>query len=141
MLALIDESGDCGLKFGKGSSDYFICVVVVFTSNLSADACDRSVHGLRLGLQRPGGYEFHFTNCSDKVRQGFLETVSQGDFKYAGFAINKRKLDGCRFRSPGQLYEFAVGMLANRSSPCWRMRKSSSIGMAAMNSGGTWKEA
>jgi hypothetical protein len=28
MLVLIDESGDCGLKFDKGSSEFFTCIAV-----------------------------------------------------------------------------------------------------------------
>src|SRR5258706_10089381 len=108
MLVLIDESGDCGLKFGRGSSDLFVCVAVVFSNAFSADACDRSIGGLRVQLNKPLGFEFHFSSCSDKIRTEFLRTVSQDDFRYAAFVIDKRKLYGDRFKSPKEVYEFAV---------------------------------
>jgi hypothetical protein len=117
MLAFIDESGDCGLKFGKGSSSHFTCVVVMFNDNSCADACDRAVDALRVTLQRPHNYEFHFATCSDNVRHAFLEAVSREGFNYAGFAIDKRRLAGCPFQDPMQLYEFAVGMLCEQVKP------------------------
>jgi len=39
MLVLIDESGDCGLKFGRGSSDYFVVVALLFSGEFSMGAC------------------------------------------------------------------------------------------------------
>jgi hypothetical protein len=117
MLAFIDESGDCGLKFGKGSSSHFTCVVVLFNDNSCAEACDRSVDALRISLQRPRGQEFHFTDSSDKVRQQFLETVGQSELQYAGLVINKRRLSEERFRDPRQVYEFAVGVVCEQVRP------------------------
>jgi uncharacterized protein DUF3800 len=117
MLAFIDESGDCGLKFGKGSSAYFTCVVVMFEENSAADACDHSVDALRASLQRPRGQEFHFTDSSDKVRARFLETVAQNEFHYAGLVINKRRLSGERFQDAKQMYEFTVGIVCDQVRP------------------------
>ncbi len=108
MLVLIDESGDCGLKFDKGSSEFFTCIAVLFRDGMAADACDRSIDGLRYQLKKPRTYEFHFSHCSDRIRRAFLETVSQEDFRYAGFVLEKRKLYGNRFTNPKELYEFAV---------------------------------
>jgi hypothetical protein len=117
MLAFIDESGDCGLKFGKGSSSYFTCVVVMFNDNFCAEACDSSVDALRVSLQRPCGQEFHFTDSSDKVRRRFLETVGQSEFQYAGLVINKRRLSEERFQDAKQVYEFAVGIVCEQVRP------------------------
>jgi hypothetical protein len=41
MLVLIDESGDCGLKFGRGSSEFFTCIAVLFQGGFAADASDK----------------------------------------------------------------------------------------------------
>lgn len=117
MLAFIDESGDCGLKFAKGSSAYFTCVVVMFEENSAAEACDRSVDALRVGLQRPRSHEFHFTDSSDKVRQQFLDRVGQCEFHYAGLVINERSLSEERFRDPRQVYGFAVGIVCEQVRP------------------------
>jgi len=69
MLVLIDESGDCGLKFGRGSSDFFTCTAVVFSSEFAANACDRAIDELRRELKKPSGFEFHFSTFqTDSVR-------------------------------------------------------------------------
>ncbi len=111
MLVLIDESGDCGLKFGKGSSDYFVVLAVVFSDEFSMSACDRSIDELRRELKKPSNFEFHFSHVSEKIRRMFLERVSHCEFRYAGFVVDKRRLYGDRFRDPKQFYEFAVSIV------------------------------
>jgi hypothetical protein len=111
MLVLIDESGDCGLKFDKGSSDLLVCVAVVFSSSFAASACDRAIDCLRRECGKSMSFEFHFSHCSDKIRKAFLKTVSHEDFRYAGFVVDKRKLYGARFSKPKEVYEFAVSMV------------------------------
>ena len=108
MIVLIDESGDCGFKFDRGSSDYFTCVAVLFSDGGAAEACDRNIHRLQRELKRPPQYEFHFSHCSDRVRHVFLRTLDAEAFRYAGFVVEKKKLYEKRFRNPKQLYEFAV---------------------------------
>jgi len=117
MLVLIDESGDCGLKFGRGSSDLFVCVAVVFSSAFSADACDRAINGLRFQLHRTPTFEFHFSQSSDRVREAFFRIVNQETFKYAGFVVDKRKLYGDRFKNPKEVYEFSVGIVCEQVRP------------------------
>lgn len=117
MLVLIDESGDCGLKFDKGSSEYFACTAVVFSDEFSMDACDRSIDELRRELKKPSHFEFHFSHASDKIRRKFLERVSHDNFRYAAFVVNKRKLYGERFKNPRQFYGFSVGLVCEHVKP------------------------
>jgi c-di-GMP-related signal transduction protein len=117
MLVLIDESGDCGLKFGKGSSEYFACVAVVFTDSFSMNACDRTIDGLKMEMKKPSSFEFHFSSSPDKTRCRFLERVSHDDFRYAGFVVDKRKLYGRRFQNPKEFYEFSVGIVCEQVKP------------------------
>jgi len=111
MLVLIDESDDCGLKFGKGSSDCFVVLAVVFSDEFSMGACDRAIDELRRELKKPSNFEFHFSHVSEKIRRTFLERVSHDDFRYAGIVIDKRELYGDRFKDPRQFYEFSVGIV------------------------------
>jgi hypothetical protein len=117
VLVLIDESGDCGLKFGKGSSEYFTCVAVVFSDAFSMNACDRTIDGLKMEMKKRSRFEFHFSRSSDKTRRVFLERVSHDDFIYAGFVVDKQKLYGQRFRNPKEFYEFAVGIVCEHIKP------------------------
>ena len=117
VLVLIDESGDCGLKFGQGSSDLFVCAAVVFADEPSANACDQAISILRCRLQKPASFEFHFSHCSDRVREAFLRTVSCQTFQYVGFAVDKRKLYGVRFTDPKEVYRFSIGIVCEQIRP------------------------
>ncbi len=117
MLVLIDESGDCGLKFGRGSSDFFTCVAVVFSTPFAADACDRSIDELRRRMNKRLQYEFHFTNCSGAIRTAFLRAMVSEEFRYAGFVVDKRKLHSERFNDPKEVYEFSVGIVCEHIRP------------------------
>jgi len=117
VLVLIDESGDCGLKFDKGSSDLFVCAAVVFADAVSADACDEAISALRCRLQKPAGFEFHFSHCSDRVREAFLSTVNRKAFTSVGFAVDKRRLYGARFNDPKEVYRLAVGIVCEQVRP------------------------
>jgi|688.fasta_scaffold76384_3 hypothetical protein len=43
MLAFIDESGDPGLKIGKGSTKYFVLSMVYFEEDQEAIECDHKI--------------------------------------------------------------------------------------------------
>ncbi len=60
------------------------------------------------------GFEFHFSHCSNRVREAFLKTVNHETFKYAGFVVDKRRLYGERFTKPKEVYEFAVGIVCQQ---------------------------
>src|SRR5437879_5287998 len=117
MLVLIDESGDCGLKFGKGSSDFFTCVAVVFSDEFSMNACDRTIDELKRKIKKSPHCEFHFSSSPDKIRRMFLDRVSHDEFRYAGVVIDKKRLYGELFRSPKEFYKFAVRIVCEHVKP------------------------
>ena len=53
MLVFIDESGDTGRKLDKGSSRYFVIVLITFEDNDEALACDQRIALLRKELRLP----------------------------------------------------------------------------------------
>jgi hypothetical protein len=115
MLVFIDESGDSGRKFNAGSSIYFTCVAAIFSDNFNADACDRSIDELRRGLKLANNYEFHFTNCHDRIRREFLKKVAIEQFRYYGFVLNKAKLFGNQFQDKDGFYDFTVGLICENA--------------------------
>lgn len=92
MLILIDESGDAGMKLGKGSSPFFCVIAVIFTDSLDADACDRAIDELRRKMQLPNDYEFHFSKNSESIRTRFFKHIGPERFSYHAFILNKAKL-------------------------------------------------
>ena len=60
MLVFIDESGDSGFKFDKGSSEFFNVSLVIFNDNDEANACDNRIQLLKKELGKSNNWEFHF---------------------------------------------------------------------------------
>jgi Protein of unknown function (DUF3800) len=89
MLVFVDESGDLGLKFDKGSSRFFTIALVVFRDAASAQACQRAIEDLRRELRLPERFEFHFHNDSRARRLAFLETVRRQGFSFYTFTLDK----------------------------------------------------
>ena len=117
MLVFIDESGDSGFKFGRGSSRYFVITAVIFNSEFAADACDRSIEGLKRKLGFHVGREFHFSQCSDKIRGEFFRCVAAEDFCYHAFVINKQMLSAQAktFQDGKSFYRFAVSIVCENA--------------------------
>ena len=119
MLGFFDESGDPGLKIGRGSSRYFVTVLVTFEDDLAALECDRRISRLRGELKLPDSYEFHFVKNPWKIREAFLRSVQSGDFHCHIFVLDKAPgISGVfPFKDPESLYKYAVGEVFENAKP------------------------
>jgi len=115
VLVFIDESGDSGFRFDKGSSELFVCAAVIFTENLKADDCDRAIDEVRARLGKPVGWEFHFSKCSHDARKAFFGAVIGTGFTYHAFVVNKRHLYSGTFKDKSTFYNFAVGIVCENA--------------------------
>ncbi len=120
MLVFVDESGDPGMKGKQGSSQLFVIAAVVFEENEEANSCDRKIDQLRLECFRGRNQEFHFNKCSDAIRERFLSVVSQHDFFYLAFVLNKQKLHGPGFSYKDSFYKFTAKLLFENAKPYLR---------------------
>lgn len=112
MLAFVDESGDPGMKLGKGSSDYLIITMVVFDSPTDSDAAIAHIAGIRQKARWRADHEFHFNKMSAKYRSAFLEAVKVLNFRFYSIVIDKAKLESENFRKhPDSLYKTACNYL------------------------------
>ncbi len=117
MLAFVDESGDTGLKLGKGSSRYFAVALILFEERADAEALDKAIGELRRTLSLKAGYEFHFAHSSKRIKDAFFELLPNYDFLYFGIVVNKRKLTGPGFRFASSFYKFAVSIPFRNAEP------------------------
>ncbi|MFA9262761.1 MAG: DUF3800 domain-containing protein [Undibacterium sp.] len=111
MLVFIDESGDTGLDIAKGATRYFSMVLVAFEDRHEAQLCDERIALLRHELGKPAGFEFHFHENSDRIREAFFKAVLPYGFFYYGIVINKEKLFGEGFHNKESFYKYACGLL------------------------------
>jgi hypothetical protein len=117
MIALIDESGDPGMKMREGSSRYFTVACVLFKDLAAAGACERCVAGLKKQLGASEGFEFHFSHTNDQWRQEFLRAVSVFEFVYFARTIDKKRLSGNAWRDRLYFYQRAARLLLEAVRP------------------------
>lgn len=58
MLIFIDDSGDPGFKFDKGSSKIFVIVLIIFDDNLDAEETALKIKRLRQRFKKSERFEF-----------------------------------------------------------------------------------
>ena len=122
MLIFIDESGDTGRKFDRGSSRYFLVSLILFADYEEALACDRRIDLLRHEIGKPANFEFHFANNSHKVRLRFLEAVRPYNFVYFTVVIDKdpKKLWGSEFEDKDSFYKYACNKVFTSALPYFK---------------------
>ena len=112
MLVLIDESGDAGFKLDKGSSPFFVLTSVIFDDNLQAEKTAVELKLLRQELGFDEGYEFHFNNCSERLRKAFLEKAAAQQFRVRALVFDKAKIRSEELRTKeSSFYNYAVKLL------------------------------
>ena len=117
MLVFVDESGDTGLGLEQGASPLFAITLVVFEENEEAQAADDRITVLRRELGKSAGFEFHFKENSDSVRQAFFDAVVPYNFFYFGFVINKETLYRKAFPSSEAFYKYVCGLVFENAKP------------------------
>lgn len=90
MIIAIDDSGDPGLKLGKGSSDYFVIAANLFEDDLDAEEVALKIKRLRQRLGWKLNHEFKFRKTSPEIRKLFLNEVKSGNFETSIVIIDKK---------------------------------------------------
>lgn len=117
MLVFVDESGDTGLKVTEGSSQFFTVALVVFEEDDEALACDDRITLLRRELNKADGFEFHFRENSDNIREAFFNAVVPYNFFYFAFVINKAQITGPGFQFKDVFYKYVCGLVFENAKP------------------------
>lgn len=113
MLVFIDESGDSGMKFGQGSSDFFVLTLVIFKENEQANISDTAIDRIRKELKLNPQSEFKFNKLRDSGRRHFLTSIASHQFTYFSVVINKAKLTGKGFKFKEPFYKYVCQMAFN----------------------------
>ncbi|MBI4288270.1 MAG: DUF3800 domain-containing protein [Chloroflexi bacterium] len=108
MLVFVDESGDLGFKFDRGSTRYFTIALVVFESGEAAMACQRAIERTKDQLGLPANYEFHFHGDSHERRLALLGAAARQDFSCYTFTLDKAspRLTGRGFKYRDPSYKW-----------------------------------
>jgi len=107
MLIFIDESGDPGFKFSKGSSQYFAVALVTFKDIEQSLATAQAIEKLANGLRSFS--EFKFSKSRPEIRDKFFEVVYPFEFSIRAIVIRKENLYSQNLRTNKEnFYNFFV---------------------------------
>jgi len=98
MLIFIDESGDAGFKTSRGSSPYFVIVLVIFDDELVAEEVALEIKKLKRKLKLHDDYEFKFNKSNKKFKIAFLNIIKPFDFRIRAIVVNKEKVYSQKLR-------------------------------------------
>lgn len=117
MLVFIDDSGDPGFNFDKGSSIYFALAAVIFDSNESAEETSAAINNLRESLHWNSNREFKFNKSNSHIRQLFLQTIASHDFRIRAILVDKRIIHSPELKSDkNSFYNFMIKELLTHSN-------------------------
>ena len=92
MIIFIDDSGDPGFKIQKGSTQHFAIAMIIFDDPLEAEKTAVAIKDLRRSLGFPDDVEFKFFNSSSRVKEQFLKTINQFQFRIRVLVVDKNDI-------------------------------------------------
>jgi hypothetical protein len=112
MLVFIDDSGDPGFKFNKGSSKYFVIALVIFSDELEAEKAAVAIKELRREMGFPDNVEFKFHKSSDKTKESFLRKVKSFKFTIRSLVVDKTMIRSDELKNnKNSFYSYAIKMV------------------------------
>lgn len=116
FIAYVDESGDEGFRFGKGSSDWFVISAVV-TRYATDLATVKLVDVVRNQLGKPPKIPLHFRDLRHEHRLPFVDLVAKADLRAITVLTHKPSLkEPEKFQERNRLYFYATRYLLERLS-------------------------
>lgn len=114
----IDESGDSGFQFEKGSSRFLILAAVYLDEGTPEGIIEKEVHDLKMRLRVTADYEFKFSRCKDNFKKEFFRTFANLPLQYKAIIVDKRNVSVAALKSqPKQLYCELVRRLLYDNDP------------------------
>jgi hypothetical protein len=108
VFVYLDESGDTGFKFGRGSSRYFVITLMLVQDPLPFHY---AVDALRQGLGFAAGNEFKWYRSDEETRWAFLRMLRKQDFTARVLVIDKMLMTAPHMRKQETFYNFLVQLV------------------------------
>jgi hypothetical protein len=141
FIAFIDESGDEGFRFGKGSSEWFVVSAVIMRSSDEREQV-KLINTVRDGLNQRRHSEhwiadkkpLHFRDLSHEQRKFYVEYISNALLRTIVVMIHKCEITSPeKYRQESNLYFYAVRLLVERASwYCRDQKRKNDLGDGSM---------
>lgn len=117
MLVFIDESGDAGFKLHRGSSEVFVIIAVIFVDDLEAERTAVAIKEMRRNMGFSDKVEFKFNKSRKAIREEFLITINEFDFKICSIIVKKKDIRSLELKNnKDSFYGFIIKMLLQHSN-------------------------
>ena len=93
MYVFIDDSGDPGFKFDKGSSRFFVIACCVFETQSHAEEVTFAIREIRRSLGFSLDGEFKFSHSQEQVHRHFFLQINPAQFFVRVVVIDKHHVD------------------------------------------------
>ncbi len=119
----VDESGDEGFEFRRGSSEWFVLSAVVLRTGTEL-ATVKLVDDVRALLKKPERKPLHFRDLRHKHRVPYAKAIAAADLRAVSVLVHKPSLhEPETFRERFRLYFYTVRYLLERVSWYCRDRR------------------
>jgi hypothetical protein len=108
-LALIDDAGDPGFKFERGSVRFFVIACIVFDDLSQAEAVAEVLRQFKTDRSWSIDYELKFNKLRKDIVKEVLEAVCPFEFRIRAIVVDKLRVVNHEMRSkPGAFYNYVV---------------------------------
>ena len=115
-IVYVDDSGDAGFDFVRGSSRYLVIALVVFNDEIDAEETDVIIKKYRRSLGWPVDVEFKFHKTRAAIRSGFLREVRKGTYTIRAVLVDKTLLkDSLPRQGKASFYNFIIKEVLSRN--------------------------
>lgn len=111
----LDESGDPGFKFDRGSSRFFVATIVCFPDDHQYNLSRAGLSDFRTAYGLSQDYEVKFANLNRQRKTAALNHIVRGQFLYHAFTLNKALLRDGSLRQKNKMYHKVVCWLFNNA--------------------------
>jgi Protein of unknown function (DUF3800) len=116
FMVYVDESGDEGFSFGRGSSEWFVLSAVITKKTIDLETV-KLVDRIRTQLGKPDKKTLHFRDLKHEQRLPFIGEISKAHLRTVSVIIHKPSLkEPEKFHERFRLYYYAVRYLLERVS-------------------------
>lgn len=116
FVVYIDESGDEGFSFGKGSSDWFVLSAAITRKATDLETV-KLVDRVRTFLKKPEKKPLHFRDLKHEQRLPFVAEIAKADLRTVSILTYKPLLkEPEKFQERYRLYYYAARFLFERVS-------------------------
>ncbi len=104
----LDESGDTGFKFYRGSSIYFVITILIVQDPIPLNS---AIADLRQHLHYRDDHEFKFTRSKPATRLQFIGVLRRHEVLIRTLVVDKRRLTLPHMRTTDIFYNYLVNQL------------------------------